>query len=139
MPFRIVPLQLDRFAVAGDRFITAALSLQRDWHDAAAAVDAHYGLKDRTVTALAFASQPAPSELQTIQMADALGHLNKIRPEAVVPLRVPRAWPVAQPASPQWQAGWPEPPRDRPPEPALALAPPRAWQAPPGMAQEPGT
>src|SRR5262245_24958481 len=31
------------------------LALRKSWHDAAAAVDGHYGLKDRSVTALAFA------------------------------------------------------------------------------------
>src|ERR1700722_622896 len=35
--------------------LIAGLSFRRDWHETAAAVDAHYGLKDRTVTALAFA------------------------------------------------------------------------------------
>jgi hypothetical protein len=75
--------------------LIVGLSLRRDWHGAAAAVDAHYGLKDRAVTALAFAGQPAPSELQTIQINEALGHLNTVKPEAVVPLGVPRAWPVA--------------------------------------------
>ena len=33
------------------------LALRRSWHDAAVAVDDHYLLKDRTVTALAFAEQ----------------------------------------------------------------------------------
>jgi hypothetical protein len=75
--------------------LVVGLGFRRDWHAAAAAVDAHYGLKDRSVTALAFAAQPAPSELQSIQMSDALAHLNSIQPELVVPFRVPRAWPVA--------------------------------------------
>lgn len=75
--------------------LVVGLGLRRDWHGAAAAVDAHYGLKDRAVTALAFASQPAPSDLQTIQINDALGHLSTVKPEAVVPIRAPRAWPVA--------------------------------------------
>src|SRR5580704_8761710 len=34
--------------------LCVGLSLRRTWHDAAAAVDAHYRLKDRAVTALAF-------------------------------------------------------------------------------------
>src|SRR5690242_6047896 len=44
------------------------LGLRRDWQEAAAAVDAHYGLKDRAVTALAFASHPSPTDLQSVQM-----------------------------------------------------------------------
>src|SRR5829696_6517136 len=75
--------------------LIVGLSFRRDWHGAAAAVDAHYGLKDRAVTALAFAAQSTPSELQSIQMKDALSHLSRIQPELVVPFRVPRAWPVA--------------------------------------------
>jgi hypothetical protein len=75
--------------------LIVGLSFRRDWHGAAAAVDAHYGLKDRSVTALAFAAQSAPTELQSIQMKDALSHLNRVQPELVVPFRVPRAWPVA--------------------------------------------
>ena len=71
------------------------LSLRRGWHDAAEAIDAHYGLKDRAVTALAFADQTAPTDLHTIQMNEALGHLHAVQPHAVVPLRAPRAWPVA--------------------------------------------
>ena len=75
--------------------LIVGLSLRRNWHEAAAAVDAHYGLKDRAVTALAFASQSAPSDLHAIQINDALGHLGSVQAEAVVPLRAPRAWPVA--------------------------------------------
>lgn len=71
------------------------LSLRRSWHDAAVAVDAHYGLKDRAVTALAFASQPAPTELQSIQIGEALSHLRTVRADAVVPMRAPGAWPFA--------------------------------------------
>src|SRR5262249_20228257 len=34
--------------------LLVGLVLRRGWHDAAAAVDSHHGLKDRAVTALAF-------------------------------------------------------------------------------------
>jgi hypothetical protein len=47
------------------------------------------------VTALAFAAQAAPTDLHAIQINDALGHLNTVEPAAVVPLRAPRAWPIA--------------------------------------------
>lgn len=75
--------------------LLVGLTLRRGWHDAAAAVDAHYGLKDRAVTALAFASQPAPTELQSIQIGEALSHLGTIKADAVVPLKAPGAWPFA--------------------------------------------
>src|SRR4051812_2098119 len=39
--------------------LLVGLLLQRSWRGAAAAVDEHYRLKDRAVTALAFAHQPA--------------------------------------------------------------------------------
>lgn len=71
------------------------LVLGRSWHGAAAAVDAHYRLKDRAVSALAFADLGRPTELQTVAVNDALNHLDTVKPEAVVPLKAPRAWPVA--------------------------------------------
>jgi hypothetical protein len=75
--------------------LLAGLALRRNWHAAGEAVDAHYGLKDRAVTALAFAQQPAATEFQELQMADALAHLNRAEPRAVVPLKTPRAMPTA--------------------------------------------
>jgi hypothetical protein len=75
--------------------LLTGLVLRRRWHAAAAAVDGHYGLKDRTVTALAFADQPAPTELHGLQMADAVTHLGSIQPKAVAPLKAPRGWALA--------------------------------------------
>ncbi len=75
--------------------LIAGLSFRHNWHETAAAVDAHYGLKDRTVTALAFAQHASRTELHEIQVADALDRLGKVQPSSVVPIRVPRAWPVA--------------------------------------------
>jgi hypothetical protein len=75
--------------------LLVGLILWRGWHDAAAAVDTHYGLKDRAVTALAFAGLPSPTELQTVAVSDSLAHLNTVEPKAVVPLKAPRPWPVA--------------------------------------------
>lgn len=75
--------------------LIVGLAFRRDWHETAAAVDAHYGLKDRIVTALAFAQQNAKTELHDIQIADALAHLSQIQPSSVVPLKVPRSWPFA--------------------------------------------
>ncbi len=72
----------------------AGLALRRSWHDAAVAVDNHYLLKDRTVTALAFAEQGTTTDLHSLQMTDALAKLETIEPQAVAPLRAPRAWPL---------------------------------------------
>ena len=68
------------------------LILRQTWHEAAVAVDEHYLLKDRTVTALAFAEQSAANDLHHLQMADAMSHLHTVEPKVVAPLRAPRAW-----------------------------------------------
>jgi hypothetical protein len=75
--------------------LLAGLALRSNWHAAGAAVDGHYGLKDRAVTALAFAEHPTPTDLQSLQMADAITHLGRVEPKAVVPLKAPRALPFA--------------------------------------------
>ena len=75
--------------------VIAGSLLRRDWHSAAVAVDAHYGLKDRAVTALAFADQAAASEMHIIQMGDALDHLRGIEPKSVVPMGASRSWRAA--------------------------------------------
>ena len=75
--------------------LIVGLAVRCNWHEAASAIDAHYGLKDRTVTALAFARQDTRTELHEIQVTDALAHLNGVQPKAVVPLRAPRGWPLA--------------------------------------------
>ncbi|OWK36954.1 hypothetical protein [Fimbriiglobus ruber] len=75
--------------------LIAGLVLRRTWHDAAVAVDGHYGLKDRSVTALAFAEQPTPSDLHALQLADAASHLGTVAPKSVVPLAAPKFWPAA--------------------------------------------
>jgi hypothetical protein len=62
----------------------------RDWHRAAAAVDAHYHLKDRTATALEFLSRPEATPIHELQVQDAVEHLATIEPREVVPFRVPR-------------------------------------------------
>ena len=104
--------------------LLVGLALRRRWHDAGAAVDCHYGLKDRAVTALAFADRPNPTDLQSLQMADAADHLAKVAPKAVVPLKAPRslafslvaaaaaaivlAWPLPQPQAEAGPAPAPE-------------------------------
>jgi hypothetical protein len=75
--------------------LLVGLAVRRGWHAAATAVDGHYQLKDRTVTALAFAERPTPSEVHSLQMADAVSHLKTVEPKAVAPLHAPRGWSVA--------------------------------------------
>jgi hypothetical protein len=100
----------------------AGLCWRLGWHPAAAAVDLHYSLKDRAVTALDFARRPEHTDLQTLQIGDAVEHLRRVEPRAVVPVRAPRLlalaglaagvalvlglWPVG---TPQADAGPPEP------------------------------
>lgn len=65
------------------------------WHAAAAAVDAHYRLKDRAVTALAFLQKSEKTPLDELQVSDAARHLSQIDPPAVVPWKSPRLLPAA--------------------------------------------
>src|SRR5438105_618491 len=65
------------------------------WRAAAAAVDRHYRLKDRSVTALEFLANPAPTDLQSLQIADAAEHLRQVDPQQVVPWRWPGPLPYA--------------------------------------------
>lgn len=57
---------------------------------AAELVDRHYELKDRTLTALAFATEERPSEFQQLQIADAVQRLQVLDPRAVVPFEWPK-------------------------------------------------
>jgi hypothetical protein len=74
--------------------LVVGLALRKNWHDAAEAVDGHYGLKDRTVSALAFADEGKTSELHDLQMTEAVSHLSDVKPDAVAPLKAPREWPA---------------------------------------------
>jgi hypothetical protein len=65
------------------------------WHAAAAAVDSHYRLKDRIVTALAFLSKPEKTPLDELQVRDAADHLSQVDPQAVVPWRMPKLLPAS--------------------------------------------
>ena len=67
--------------------------LNRSWLESAAAIDSHYQLKDRTVSALEFCEQPA-SALQQLQIEDATSHLTSVDAKAVVQFKAPRqlAW-----------------------------------------------
>lgn len=65
------------------------------FRSAALAIDAHYHLKDRVLTALAFVTKPGGTPWAELQVADALTHLQNVDSRRVVPLRAPRVWPVA--------------------------------------------
>lgn len=69
------------------------------WHRAAAAVDAHYSLKDRVVSALAFSEgrkkPTTATPVYELQIADTLERLKDIDARQVAPLAVPRLLPAA--------------------------------------------
>ena len=70
--------------------LLVALARQRGWHRAAAAVDTHYRLKDRTATALDFLARKQATPAQQLQIEDAVAHLDAVEPREVVPFRLPR-------------------------------------------------
>jgi hypothetical protein len=75
--------------------VGVGLIWRRTWHLAAAAVDGHYQLKDRAATALAFVTMPSTTPVHDLQVRDAVDHLGKVRPQEVVPLRLPQTLPYA--------------------------------------------
>ncbi|MDX2036488.1 MAG: hypothetical protein SFX72_07545 [Isosphaeraceae bacterium] len=81
------------FLIAGPALGAVVGGLRRrDIHAAARAVDDHYRLDDRTISALDFLSKPEVSPLRELAIRDAESHLAKIDAAAVVPFRVPRVW-----------------------------------------------
>ncbi|MFO0953360.1 MAG: hypothetical protein U0835_19845 [Isosphaeraceae bacterium] len=75
----------------------ALLALVRvnGWRASARAVDAQYGLKDRTLTAVEFAARPPAGGVHELQLADAEAHLARLDARKVTPLRVPRVLPFS--------------------------------------------
>lgn len=71
------------------------LAWQRSWRGAALAVDRHYGLKDRSATALEFLARSDAGDMHRLQVADAVEHLRVVDPRQVVPLHGLRPWPYA--------------------------------------------
>ncbi|MGC1275574.1 MAG: hypothetical protein WBC44_17845 [Planctomycetaceae bacterium] len=69
----------------------AAMLRGLHWEAAAKAVDAHYRLKDRATTALAFLHRPTGGRWESLQIEDAAKHLSSVKPEQVVPARWPRS------------------------------------------------
>ena len=64
-------------------------SRRRALADAARDIDRHYGLKDRTLSALDFTQRTACSDFERLQIDEALQHLTTIDAREVVPIRVP--------------------------------------------------
>jgi tetratricopeptide (TPR) repeat protein len=62
---------------------------------AAAAVDSHYNLKDRAVSAVNFLGRGLSTPVHELQLADAEQHLAGLDPRRVVPFRLPAAMPLA--------------------------------------------
>lgn len=60
------------------------------WRRAAAAVDVHYSLKDRTITALQLLSQPAANPLHELQVEETLGRLQSVDASHVAPITWPK-------------------------------------------------
>lgn len=76
-------------------FALAGLIWRRGIHEAAVAIDRHYRLKDRSATALEFLNKSERTPLQTLQIADAAEHLQRVDPRQVAPLKRPRSLPYA--------------------------------------------
>src|SRR5439155_25744920 len=68
---------------------------RRDWRDAALAVDAHYGFKDRVLTALDFLARSNGTRVHRLAVNDALAHLDRVDARQVVPTDTPRVLPAA--------------------------------------------
>src|SRR5438093_12136172 len=75
--------------------LIVGLAWRRSWLHAAAAVDGHYQLKDRSATALDFLAKADAGDMHKLQIADALFHLGRMDPDRVVPMRTPRILPYA--------------------------------------------
>jgi hypothetical protein len=75
-------------------YIAGAL-WRHDWRDAALAVDAHYGLKDRILTALDFLARPHATRVHRLAVDDALEHLDRVDARQVIPSDTPRILPCA--------------------------------------------
>jgi hypothetical protein len=75
--------------------LAVGLCWRRSWQQAAAAVDGHYQLKDRSATALDFLAKADAGDMHKLQIDDALTHLSRTDPDRVVPMRTPRVLPYA--------------------------------------------
>jgi hypothetical protein len=94
---RATPTSLVVGFLAGGPALGALVGLcwRRGWHTAAVAVDQHYRLKDRAVTALEFVRRRGRTDLHDLQIGDAVEHLRRAEPRQVVAVRAPRMWSAA--------------------------------------------
>jgi hypothetical protein len=79
--------------------IIVGLFRSRGWNAAAAAVDVHYRLKDRALTAVDFVHRAEPTAVHELQLDDAERHLEQIDQRQVVPIRFSALFPLAVCAS----------------------------------------
>ncbi|REJ91141.1 MAG: hypothetical protein DWQ34_15465 [Planctomycetota bacterium] len=75
--------------------LVAGLLLKRPMHAAAIAVDEHYRLKDRSITALQFVAEAEQTPLRELQVSDTAAHLRQVDARSVAPLRMPKTLPYA--------------------------------------------
>jgi hypothetical protein len=73
----------------------AGLVRGRPARAAAAAVDDHYQLKDRAVSAVSFMERGLATPVHALQLADAEEHLASLDPRRVAPFRIPAVMPMA--------------------------------------------
>jgi tetratricopeptide (TPR) repeat protein len=88
------------FVLAGPALgAIAATARGRSTRAAAAAVDAHYDLKDRAVSAVDFLGKKVTTPIHALQVADADQHLLGLDPYRVVPFKVPAVLPFGAAAA----------------------------------------
>ena len=75
--------------------VVSGLLWPTSWQSSARLVDATHGLKDRTLTALDFATRPTHEPLHSLQIRDAMQHLSSVDPRRVVPWSFPKLAPLA--------------------------------------------
>ena len=128
LPFGVVAGLLVAAVVLGEvAGLWLGMRRKPGWHAAAAAVDAHYKLQDRTVTALAFLAKTPRSPLEEMQIAEALGRLAQVDPRRVVGSRFRREFLGAAGLIVVAAAvvTWPVPQTTLEPQPGLVAAKPK--------------
>jgi hypothetical protein len=126
---------LSAAALLGGALIGASLTMRRKPSPRAALaaaatdVDRHYGLHDRTISALRFLEKTDPSPLEEAQIADCTAHVAQLDPRAVVPGGLPKSIFGALALSALTAATivtslGEEPPKGRPGEPLPGMASP---------------
>ncbi|MEX2138312.1 MAG: hypothetical protein WD894_03575 [Pirellulales bacterium] len=83
-------------ALAGPAIgLVIGLIVRRDWRTAALAVDRHYQLKDRALTALEFLRKDQTTPIHALQLDDAVERLSTVNAREVVPFATPRPFAYA--------------------------------------------